>query len=181
MPVCQMASPPLVVFNTPLETLGFTASLSSGYHQQTNGQTERAYQDLEKEEVAVSGKRYRLPCSTPRPVNQRLTERTRNPAQGFQQDKRNGCLSPPATLPQRPPLSTCLSPAIKAQRPQQRISDSRAGGYRSPCYQKARQWLLINIPSVLVFGVCIGVVQILALGFSMMMYYQILCAEKHLD
>lgn len=29
-----------------------------------------------------------------------------------------------------------------------------------PCYQKARQWLLDNIPSVLVFGVCIGVVQV---------------------
>lgn len=29
-----------------------------------------------------------------------------------------------------------------------------------PCYQKARQWLLANIPSVLVFGVCIGVVQV---------------------
>uniref|UniRef100_A0A3Q1GIB7 Tetraspanin 4b n=1 Tax=Acanthochromis polyacanthus TaxID=80966 RepID=A0A3Q1GIB7_9TELE len=50
-----------------------------------------------------------------------------------------------------------------------------------PCYQKARQWLLDNIPSVLVFGVCIGVVQILALVFSMVMYCQILCTEKHLD
>ncbi|KAJ0001092.1 hypothetical protein NQD34_006112 [Periophthalmus magnuspinnatus] len=29
-----------------------------------------------------------------------------------------------------------------------------------PCYQKARQWLLDNIPSVLVFGLCIGVVQV---------------------
>ncbi|KAL7379149.1 hypothetical protein ABVT39_023535 [Epinephelus coioides] len=52
---------------------------------------------------------------------------------------------------------------------------------KMPCYQKARQWLLDNIPSVLVFGVCIGVVQILALVFSMLMYCQILCAEKHLD
>ncbi|KAG7504740.1 hypothetical protein JOB18_015464 [Solea senegalensis] len=54
-------------------------------------------------------------------------------------------------------------------------------GWSEPCYQKARQWLLTNIPSVLVFGVCIGVVQILALVFSMLMYCQILCAEKHLD
>lgn len=30
-----------------------------------------------------------------------------------------------------------------------------------PCYQKARQWLLDNISSVLVFGVCIGVVQVI--------------------
>lgn len=29
-----------------------------------------------------------------------------------------------------------------------------------PCYQKARQWLLDNILSVLVFGVCIGIVQV---------------------
>lgn len=33
-----------------------------------------------------------------------------------------------------------------------------------PCYQKARQWLLQNIPSVLVFGVCIGVVQVLLMS-----------------
>uniref|UniRef100_A0A8C7MRQ3 Tetraspanin n=1 Tax=Oncorhynchus kisutch TaxID=8019 RepID=A0A8C7MRQ3_ONCKI len=50
-----------------------------------------------------------------------------------------------------------------------------------PCYQKARQWLLDNIPSVLVFGVCIGIVQILALIFSLLMYCQILRAEKYLD
>ncbi|TDH03488.1 hypothetical protein EPR50_G00163300 [Perca flavescens] len=54
-------------------------------------------------------------------------------------------------------------------------------GWSEPCYQKARQWLLDNIPSVLVFGGCIGVVQILALVFSMLMYCQILCAEKHVD
>ncbi|XP_074511179.1 tetraspanin-4 [Sebastes fasciatus] len=54
-------------------------------------------------------------------------------------------------------------------------------GWSEPCYQKARQWLLDNIPSVLVFGGCIGVVQILALVFSMLMYCQILCAEKDLD
>lgn len=29
-----------------------------------------------------------------------------------------------------------------------------------PCYQKARQWLLDNLASVLVFGVCIGVIQV---------------------
>ncbi|XP_047428104.1 tetraspanin-4 [Mugil cephalus] len=54
-------------------------------------------------------------------------------------------------------------------------------GWDEPCYEKAKEWLLNNITSVLVFGVCIGVVQILALVFSMLMYCQILCAEKHLD
>ncbi|KAM9746025.1 tetraspanin-4 isoform 1-T1 [Menidia menidia] len=33
-------------------------------------------------------------------------------------------------------------------------------GWTEPCYEKAKQWLLENIPSVLVFGVCIGVVQV---------------------
>ncbi|KAF0032184.1 hypothetical protein F2P81_014474 [Scophthalmus maximus] len=38
--------------------------------------------------------------------------------------------------------------------------DQCVDGWSEPCYQKARQWLLTNIPSVLVFGVCIGVVQL---------------------
>lgn len=54
-------------------------------------------------------------------------------------------------------------------------------GWTEPCYQKARQWLLDNISSVLVFGLCIGIVQILALVFSLLMYCQILRAEKYLD
>ncbi|XP_059901903.1 tetraspanin-4 [Gadus macrocephalus] len=54
-------------------------------------------------------------------------------------------------------------------------------GWSEACYQKARNWLLDNIPSVLVFGVCIGIVQILALVFSLLMYCQILRAEKYLD
>ncbi|XP_047213660.1 tetraspanin-9-like isoform X1 [Girardinichthys multiradiatus] len=49
------------------------------------------------------------------------------------------------------------------------------------CYAKAKNWLSDNIRPVLVFGVCIGVVQILALVFSMQMYCQILHAEKNLD
>ncbi|XP_077474135.1 tetraspanin-4 [Stigmatopora argus] len=59
--------------------------------------------------------------------------------------------------------------------------DQCTEGWIEPCYQKARDWLLDNIPSVLVFGVCIGVIQILALVFSMLMYCQIVCAEKYLD
>lgn len=60
-------------------------------------------------------------------------------------------------------------------------TDPCMDGWTEPCYQKARQWLLDNIPSVLVFGVCIGVVQIMALVFSLLMYCQIRCAEKDLD
>ncbi|XP_017287719.1 tetraspanin-4 [Kryptolebias marmoratus] len=59
--------------------------------------------------------------------------------------------------------------------------EAKCDGWSEPCYQKAQQWLLDNIPSVLVFGVCIGVVQILALVFSMQMYCQILHAEKNMD
>nr|XP_054598094.1 tetraspanin-4 isoform X2 [Nothobranchius furzeri] len=59
--------------------------------------------------------------------------------------------------------------------------EEKCDEWSEPCYRKARQWLLDNIPSVLVFGVCIGVVQILALVFSMQMYCQILHAEKSFD
>ncbi|XP_056263197.1 tetraspanin-4 isoform X2 [Pseudoliparis swirei] len=60
-------------------------------------------------------------------------------------------------------------------------TDHCVDGWTEPCYQKARRWLLDNIHSVLVFGLCIAVVQILALVFSLLMYCQILCAEKALD
>uniref|UniRef100_A0A1A7WH10 Tetraspanin n=2 Tax=Iconisemion striatum TaxID=60296 RepID=A0A1A7WH10_9TELE len=61
------------------------------------------------------------------------------------------------------------------------VGEEKCDEWSEPCYRKARQWLLDNIPSVLVFGVCIGVVQILALVFSMQMYCQILHAEKNFD
>ncbi|TRY59959.1 hypothetical protein DNTS_017616 [Danionella cerebrum] len=48
-------------------------------------------------------------------------------------------------------------------------------------WEKAKDWLLANITSVIHFGVCIGIVQILALVFSMLMYCQILRAEKYMD
>uniref|UniRef100_A0A3B5LXR5 Tetraspanin n=1 Tax=Xiphophorus couchianus TaxID=32473 RepID=A0A3B5LXR5_9TELE len=54
-------------------------------------------------------------------------------------------------------------------------------GWSEGCFAKAKNWLSDNIQPVLVFGVCIGVVQILALVFSMQMYCQILYAEKNLD
>ncbi|KAG9264134.1 tetraspanin-4-like [Astyanax mexicanus] len=53
--------------------------------------------------------------------------------------------------------------------------------WEEPCYEKAKNFLLSNITSVLVFGVCLGIVQILALAFSMLMYCQILRAEKYMD
>ncbi|XP_062388193.1 tetraspanin-9 [Sardina pilchardus] len=53
--------------------------------------------------------------------------------------------------------------------------------WKEPCYKKARDWLIENITSVLVFGICIVIVQLLALVFSMMMYCQIRRAEKYLD
>ncbi|XP_062840835.1 tetraspanin-4 [Trichomycterus rosablanca] len=53
--------------------------------------------------------------------------------------------------------------------------------WEEPCYEKAKALLLSNITSVLGFGVCLGIVQILALVFSMLMYCQILRAEKYLD
>ncbi|KAJ8284255.1 hypothetical protein COCON_G00031050 [Conger conger] len=59
--------------------------------------------------------------------------------------------------------------------------DPCKNGWNEPCYQKARRWLLDNITSVLIFGVCIGIVQIFALAFSLYMYCQILRAEKYLD
>ncbi|XP_028843647.1 tetraspanin-4 [Denticeps clupeoides] len=54
-------------------------------------------------------------------------------------------------------------------------------GWEESCYEKARKWLVNNNTAVLVFGICIGVVQILALVFSMLMYCQIVRAEKYLD
>ncbi|KAI1896320.1 hypothetical protein AGOR_G00093570 [Albula goreensis] len=59
--------------------------------------------------------------------------------------------------------------------------DPCRNGWSEPCYEKAKQWLLDNITSVLIFGVCIGIVQIFALAFSLYMYCQILRAEKYLD
>lgn len=67
------------------------------------------------------------------------------------------------------PVSCCLS------------GEECQNGWEEPCYQKARTWLLNNITSVLVFGICIVIVQLLALVFSMMMYCQIRRAEKYLD
>ncbi|XP_048847282.1 tetraspanin-9 [Brienomyrus brachyistius] len=48
------------------------------------------------------------------------------------------------------------------------------------CYQKARDWLFKNNTSILVFGICISVIQVLALGFSLVMYCQILRVEKYM-
>ncbi|XP_026871468.2 tetraspanin-4 [Electrophorus electricus] len=57
----------------------------------------------------------------------------------------------------------------------------RCHRWEEPCYEKAKEFILSNLTSVLGFGVCLGIVQILALAFSMLMYCQILRAEKYLD
>ncbi|KAF4116070.1 hypothetical protein G5714_003559 [Onychostoma macrolepis] len=62
-----------------------------------------------------------------------------------------------------------------------RDNTERCHHWEEPCYEKAKDWLLANMTSVLGFGVCIGIVQILALVFSMLMYCQILHAEKYMD
>ncbi|XP_026061928.1 tetraspanin-4-like [Carassius auratus] len=62
-----------------------------------------------------------------------------------------------------------------------RDNNDRCNHWEEPCYEKAKDWLLANMTSVLGFGVCIGVVQILALVFSLLMYCQILRAEKYMD
>ncbi|XP_016124661.1 tetraspanin-4-like [Sinocyclocheilus grahami] len=69
----------------------------------------------------------------------------------------------------KPPESCC------------RDNTERCHHWEEPCYEKAKDWLLANITSVLGFGVCIGIVQILALVFSMLMYCQILHVEKYMD
>ncbi|KAI5618702.1 hypothetical protein C0J50_21733 [Silurus asotus] len=68
-----------------------------------------------------------------------------------------------------PPISCCRDDASPCHR------------WEEPCYQKAKMWVLDNITWVLGFGVCLGIVQILALAFSMLMYCQILRVEKYMD
>ncbi|KAM9456873.1 tetraspanin-9 isoform 2-T2 [Clarias gariepinus] len=53
--------------------------------------------------------------------------------------------------------------------------------WEEPCYKKAKALVLDNITWVLGFGVCLVIVQILALAFSMLMYCQILRVEKYTD
>ncbi|MBN3316048.1 TSN9 protein, partial [Atractosteus spatula] len=60
-------------------------------------------------------------------------------------------------------------------------ADPCLDGWDEACYQKAKDWLVKNNKPVLVFVICIGIVQVLALGFSLLMYCQILRAEKYLD
>lgn len=56
---------------------------------------------------------------------------------------------------------------------------------KQPCYQKARTWLLNNITSVLVFGICIVIVQVLNLHLCIsyrlqVSIQQISCSEINL-
>ncbi|XP_041093639.1 tetraspanin-4 [Polyodon spathula] len=49
------------------------------------------------------------------------------------------------------------------------------------CYRQVKDWLHQHIYSVLVFGIAIGIVQVFALGFSLLLYCQIRRAEKYLN
>ncbi|KAK1152085.1 hypothetical protein AOXY_G31677 [Acipenser oxyrinchus oxyrinchus] len=51
----------------------------------------------------------------------------------------------------------------------------------TPCYRQVKDWLHEHIHSVLVFGIAIGIVQVFALGFSLLLYCQIRRAEKYLN
>uniref|UniRef100_UPI00398EC5EA tetraspanin-4-like isoform X2 n=1 Tax=Pristiophorus japonicus TaxID=55135 RepID=UPI00398EC5EA len=48
-----------------------------------------------------------------------------------------------------------------------------------PCYEKVIEWLKDNIVAVCIFGLCIPVLQILGLISSLVMYCQLVKAEKH--
>ncbi|KAM5132390.1 tetraspanin-4-like isoform 2-T2 [Mantella aurantiaca] len=53
--------------------------------------------------------------------------------------------------------------------------------WTDPCYQKVKKWVESNISSVGIFGICILVVQVFGLIFSMLMYCQVLKAEKYYE
>ncbi|MEE6482617.1 hypothetical protein FKM82_013297 [Ascaphus truei] len=53
--------------------------------------------------------------------------------------------------------------------------------WQEPCYMKVQEWVGKNISSVGIFGVCILIVQVFGLFFSMLMYCQVLKAEKYYE
>nr|XP_033816678.1 tetraspanin-4-like isoform X2 [Geotrypetes seraphini] len=50
-----------------------------------------------------------------------------------------------------------------------------------PCYKKVKYWLGENISALGAFAICIVVIQVLGLVFSMFMYCQVLRAEKYYE
>ncbi|XP_068097473.1 tetraspanin-4-like isoform X1 [Hyperolius riggenbachi] len=53
--------------------------------------------------------------------------------------------------------------------------------WQEPCYEKVKKWVQSNISSVGIFGICILIVQVFGLIFSMLMYCQVLKAEKYYE
>uniref|UniRef100_G1K3H4 Tetraspanin n=1 Tax=Xenopus tropicalis TaxID=8364 RepID=G1K3H4_XENTR len=53
--------------------------------------------------------------------------------------------------------------------------------WEEACYNKVRNWVESNIRSVGIFGICILVVQVFGLIFSMLMYCQVVKAEKYYE
>ncbi|XP_032869364.1 tetraspanin-4-like [Amblyraja radiata] len=51
--------------------------------------------------------------------------------------------------------------------------------WKDPCYDKVIKWLKENIVAICIFGLCIPVLQIMGLVFSLVMYCQLAKAEKH--
>ncbi|CAH2318870.1 tetraspanin-4 isoform X1 [Pelobates cultripes] len=53
--------------------------------------------------------------------------------------------------------------------------------WKDPCYVKVKEWVALNMSSVRIFGICILIVQVFGLVFSMLMYCQVLKAEKYYE
>nr|XP_033816677.1 tetraspanin-4-like isoform X1 [Geotrypetes seraphini] len=53
--------------------------------------------------------------------------------------------------------------------------------WKEPCYKKVKYWLGENISALGAFAICIVVIQVLGLVFSMFMYCQVLRAEKYYE
>ncbi|KAM4703343.1 tetraspanin-4-like isoform 1-T1 [Rhinophrynus dorsalis] len=53
--------------------------------------------------------------------------------------------------------------------------------WKEPCYKKVKEWVGNNISSVGIFGICILIVQVFGLIFSMLMYCQVVKAEKYYE
>ncbi|XP_059584196.1 tetraspanin-4 isoform X7 [Alligator mississippiensis] len=72
------------------------------------------------------------------------------------------------------PESCCLEHGTPCHSP-------TATWWKEPCYEKVKRWVGENIWAMGIFAACIGVVQVLGLISSMLMYCQVLQAEKHYE
>lgn len=60
-------------------------------------------------------------------------------------------------------------------------TSDRDDWWKEGCYSKVQKYVLDNISFVWIFAVCIIIIQVLGLVFSMLMYCQVLKAEKNYD